>query len=308
MRYRPLGKSGLVVSVVGLGCNNFGSRIGKDETRAVVEAAIDVGITLFDTANTYGDGDSERFLGQALKGRRDQALIATKFGGRMEHIDSVARGSRLYIRRAIDASLQRLGTDYVDLYQMHVPDPATPIEETLAALGELVAEGKVRYVGSSNFTAWQVVEAEWVARDRRYERFISAQNRYSLLERQTESELLPACERYGIGVLPYFPLASGLLTGKYRRGKPAPEGTRLAGRDDALTDEKFDVVEALALFADDRGRTLLDVAIGGLAAQPAVGSVIAGATKPEQVRANAEAGEWEPSADDLVALRRVLDG
>ncbi len=312
MRYRSLGSSGLVVSIVGLGCNNFGSRVDAAQTRAVVDAALDAGITLFDTADVYGNrGGSETFLGAALKGRRDEGGLATKFGMDMQGANGAdwgARGSRRYIRRAVEGSLRRLATDYIDLYQYHAPDRVTPVEETLAALDELVAEGLVRYVGSSNFAAWQVAEAEWVARDRGYARFVSAQNHYSLLERDAERELLPAAEHYGIGVLPYFPLASGLLTGKYKRGQEAPEGTRLAGRPDWLTEERFELVEALERYASERGRTLLEVAIGALAARPAVGSVIAGATRPEQVRANAEAGAWEPSDDDLAALRGVLAG
>lgn len=310
MRYRPLGKSGLVVSVVGLGGNNFGRRIGKEETRAVVDAALEAGINLIDTADTYGgQGASERFLGEALRGRRDQVLVATKFGSDLAGLygpDWGARGSRRYIRRAIEGSLERLGTDWIDLYQYHFPDGATPIEETLAALDELVKEGKCRYVGSSNLAAWQVADADWVARSGGLTRFVSAQNEYSLLERDAERELLPACERFGVGVLPYFPLASGLLTGKYRRGHPAPPGTRLAQRPERLTERAFDCLEAIEKYAADRGRSVLDVAIGALAETPAVGSVIAGATKPEQVRANAEAADWVPSGSDLAALRDAL--
>jgi aryl-alcohol dehydrogenase-like predicted oxidoreductase len=303
MRLRRLGRSGLVVSVVGLGCNNFGRRIGLEETRAVVRAALDAGVTLFDTSDTYGE--SEDFLGEVLGRDREDIVLATKFGMSMNGAlgpDWDARGSRRYIRKAVESSLRRLRTDWIDLYQLHVPDPATPIEETLAALQELVAEGKVRYVGCSNFTGWQVADADWVARDRGFTPFISAQNHYSLLERGVEAELLPACERFGLGVLPFFPLANGLLTGKYRRGEAAPEGTRLVERASWLTDERFDRVDALKGYAAERGVSLLDVAIGGLAAKPAVASVIAGATKPEQVVANVAAGAWEPSAEDLVAL------
>jgi aryl-alcohol dehydrogenase-like predicted oxidoreductase len=309
MRYRPLGRSGLVVSVVGLGCNNFGSRCDLPQTRAVVEAALDAGITLFDTADVYGNrGDSEEFLGRILERNRAEVVLATKFGGDMEGKNGPewgARGSRRYVRRALEASLRRLRTDWIDLYQYHFPDGVTPIAETLGALDELVAEGKVRYVGSSNFAAWQVVEAEWTAHERGLERFVSAQNRYSVVRRDVEAELSPACERHGIGIVPYFPLESGLLTGKYRRGEPPPEGTRLHGRAEALSDEAFDRVEALERFAAERGRTLLEVAIGGLAARPAVGSVIAGATKPEQVHGNAVAGDWVPTQEDLEALNRV---
>jgi aryl-alcohol dehydrogenase-like predicted oxidoreductase len=310
MRYRALGESGLMVSVVGLGTNNFGTRRERRETREVVEAAIDAGITLIDTADVYGGGgDSESFIGDAIKGRRDEVVLATKFGGDMHGKngpDWGARGSRRYIRVAVEASLERLQTDRIDLYQFHFPDPATPIEETLAALDELVREGKVRYVGSSNRKAWQVVEAEHVARRGGRTRFISAQNHYSLLERGVEAELAPACVEYGIGILPYFPLAHGLLTGKYRRGQPPPGGTRLEGRTERLTDEVFDRIEALERFGQERGHTLLEVAISGLAAKPAVGSVIAGATTPEQARANAEACEWLPSEEDMSALDAIL--
>lgn len=309
MRHRPLGSSGLVVSVVGLGSNNFGSRCDRGQTRAVVEAALDAGITFIDTADIYGGGGgSETFVGEALKGRRHEVVLATKFGGDMQGKngpDWGVRGSRRYIRTAVEASLQRLQTDWIDLYQHHFPDGTTPIEETLAALDELVREGKVRYVGSSNRKAWQVVEAEHVARRNGYSRFVSAQNHYSLLERDVEAELAPVCVQYGIGILPYFPLAHGLLTGKYRRRQAPPEGTRLAGRRERLTNEAFDRVEALEAFGRERGRSLLEVAIGGLAAQPAVGSVIAGATRPEQARANAAAGDWVPTQADLAALDEV---
>jgi aryl-alcohol dehydrogenase-like predicted oxidoreductase len=303
MRYRRLGESGLAVSVVGLGCNNFGRRIGVEETRAVVRAAIDAGVTLFDTSDTYGD--SEDFLGEVLGAERDGIVLATKFGMDMRGKlgpDWGARGSRRYVRKAVESSLRRLRTDWIDLYQLHTPDPQTPIEETLAALHELVVEGKVRYVGCSNFAGWQVADADWTARSQNLTRFVSAQNHYSLIERHAEVDLVPACTRFGLGVLPYFPLANGLLTGKYKRGEAAPEGTRLVSREDWLTDGRFDRVEALEAYAAQRGISILDVAIGGLAAKPAVASVIAGATKPEQVTANVEAGAWEPSPADLEAL------
>jgi aryl-alcohol dehydrogenase-like predicted oxidoreductase len=306
MEYRQLGDSGLTVSVVGLGCNNFGGRIDADQAGAVVTAALDAGITLFDTADVYGDrGASEEILGQALGKRRDDAVIATKFGGEMKGVngpDWGVRGSRRYIRKAVESSLRRLGTDWIDLYQLHVPDPVTPIEETLAALSELVAEGKVRYLGSSQFAGWQVVDADWAARTNGSQHFISAQNRYNLLEREAEDELIPACEHLGIGLLPFFPLASGLLTGKYKRGEAAPEGTRLANMPDRLAGADFDKLEALETFAAERDLTLLDIAIGGLAAQPAVSSVIAGATRPEQIEQNVAAGLWEPTLDDLAVL------
>jgi aryl-alcohol dehydrogenase-like predicted oxidoreductase len=303
-----LGRSGLPVSVVGLGCNNFGSRLDADKTRSVVHAALDAGVTLFDTADIYGGGLSEEYLGQALGSRRSDVILATKFGMDMQGAngpDWGARGSRRYIRRAVESSLQRLGTDWIDLYQLHAPDPKTPISETLGALSELVHEGKVRYLGCSNFSGWQVADGDWTARTQSLERFISAQNNYNLLDRSVEAELTPACVEFGLGILPYFPLASGLLSGKYSRGKDAPEGTRLAGRAEALSDSRFDAVEKLEAFAKERGLSLLQVAIGGLAAQKAVASVIAGATKPEQVLANVEAGTYRPSPEDLVALDAV---
>lgn len=306
MTYRQLGDSGLTVSVVGLGCNAFGRRIDAEQTAAVVHAALDAGVTLFDTADAYTD--SEQLLGQALGSRRDDVIVATKFGMDVQGAngpDWGVRGSRRYIRKAVDASLTRLGTDWIDLYQMHWPDPLTPVEETLAALHELVAEGKVRYVGSSNFAGWQVVDADWVARSAGFERFISAQNKYSLYDRGVEADLVPACEHAGVGILPYFPLEYGLLTGKYRRGEPAPEDTRLATRAGPLEKADFDRIEALERFAADCGIGILDVAIGGLAAQPAVSSVIAGATKPEQVVANVAAGAWQPSLNDLAALNEI---
>jgi aryl-alcohol dehydrogenase-like predicted oxidoreductase len=305
--FRPLGTSGLIVSKVGLGCNNFGRRIGLDDARPVVDAALDEGVNLFDTADSYGD--SEEILGELLEGRRDQVVIATKFGSDLRGAngpDWGAQASRRYIRRAVERSLRRLRTDWIDLYQLHRPDGVTPVEETLAALTELVREGKVRYIGSSNLSGWQISNADWAARTNGLERFVSAQNNYSLLDRKVEIEVVPACEHHGLGVLPYFPLASGLLTGKYRRGEAPPEGTRLAAwGGGVLDDNRFDVIEKLESYADERSITLLDVAIGGLAAQPAVGSVIAGATSAEQVRANVAAGAWSPSGDDLRALDEV---
>jgi aryl-alcohol dehydrogenase-like predicted oxidoreductase len=305
VRTRRLGHDGPEVSVVGLGTNNFGGRVDLEGTRAVVDAALDAGITLFDTADVYGDkGGSESFLGEVLEGRRDRVVLATKFGHDMGY-GIEPRGSREYVRRAIDESLRRLRTDYVDLYQYHRPDGVTPFAETFGALDELVREGKVRHVGHSNLEAAQVEEVDGLAREQGWSRPVSAQNRYSLLHRDPEEDLLPVCERLGLGVLPYFPLASGLLTGKYRRGEARPAGTRLAERDEVFTDETFDRLEALESYADERGVSLLDVAIGGLLGQPAVGSVISGATKPEQVRANAAAGDWQPSAEDLAALNAL---
>jgi aryl-alcohol dehydrogenase-like predicted oxidoreductase len=313
VRYRQLGRSGLTVSVVGLGCNNFGGSrssekvaaygaLDMDATRAVIEAALDAGVTFFDTADVYGNGGSERQLGEILRKRRHQVVIATKWGSGLP--DTVTWGSRRYIRQAVEASLRRLGTDYIDLYQMHWPDPRTPWEETLAALDELVKEGKVRYLGSSHLHGWEVIDTDWIARTRGWERMISAQNHYSLLERGAERELVPACLRAGVGLLPYFPLASGLLTGKYRRGAPPPAGARLAGGD--IPDATYDRLEALEAFAAERGRSLLELAIAGLAARPAVASVVAGATSPAQVRANVAAAEWDLGPDDLAALDAVL--
>ena len=310
MRYQPLGDSGLMVSTVGVGCNAFGSRIDAEATQAVVDAAIDQGITLFDTADAYGDGASEELLGRALGSRRDEVVLATKFGmGGTDAEHHGAWGSRRSVRRAVEASLRRLGTDHLDLYQLHRPDPVTPVEETLAALSELVTEGKVLYLGSSNFSAWQVVDADWTSRSAGLERFVSAQNEYSLYNRSAEDELVPACETVGVGVLPYFPLAYGLLTGKYRRGEAAPEGSRLSGSGQAsrLEGADWDRIEALEAFAAERGISMLTLAIGGLAAQPGVASVISGATKPEQIVANVEAGAWEPSAEDLAALEELRE-
>jgi aryl-alcohol dehydrogenase-like predicted oxidoreductase len=299
MRTRQLGTGGPEVTVVGLGTNNFGRRCDLEQTRAVIEAALEEGITLFDTANIYSQGLSESYIGEVLEGRSEDVLVATKFGSPMDDEPELPRGSRDYIRWAVEGSLERLRTETIDLYQMHQPDPTTPIEETLGALNELVVEGKVRWIGSSNYDAAQLEEADRVAREHGFARYVSAQNHYSFVHRETEDEILPACVRLGIGQLPFFPLASGLLTGKYVRGEQATEG-RLAGRE--ISDDEFDRVDALQQFADERGVSLLDVAIGGLLAMPAVTSVIAGATKPEQVRANAQAGAWEPSPDDVAAL------
>jgi aryl-alcohol dehydrogenase-like predicted oxidoreductase len=308
-----LGRSGLAVSRVGVGCNAFGSRIDRDQTARVVHAALDRGITLFDTAEGYGSrpGESEELLGQALcHGKRDEAVIATKFGypgGRALSPDWEPRGSRSAIRRSVEGSLRRLHTDRIDLYQMHRPDLTTPIEETLRALDDLVREGKVRYIGSSNFASWQLVDADRAAAALGTERFVSAQNHYNLLHREPERELIPACRHAGVGLLPYYPLASGLLTGKYSRGVEPPEGSRLAsprarGRYDTAD---WDRIEALHEFAAEHSVSLLHVAIGGLASQPCVGSVIAGARSPEQVHANADAGLWQPSAEELAEIDTI---
>jgi aryl-alcohol dehydrogenase-like predicted oxidoreductase len=309
MTYQQLGPSGLTVSTVGLGCNNFGARMADEDVPAVVNAAIDAGITLFDTADVYGNvGGSESLLGEALGPRRAEVIIATKFGSDMRGAngpDWGARGSRRYIRIAVDNSLRRLGTDWIDLYQLHEPDPNTPIEETLAALTEIVAEGKVRYIGSSNLGGWQVIDADWTSRTSGFEAFISAQNEYSWLNRSAETELVPALEHTGQSLLPYFPLASGLLTGKYHRGQPPPAGTRLARNSARLDMADFDLIESIQAYAAERGLSMLQVAMGGLAAMPTVGSVIAGATSEEQVKQNVDAGLWVPSGDDLETLLEI---
>jgi len=302
MRTRSLGNDGPDVSVVGLGTNNFGPRIDYEQSLAVIDAALDSGITLFDTADIYGQGKSEEIIGRALEGRRDRVLIATKFGKPMDERPEERRGSRAYIHAACDASLRRLRTDMIDVYQMHEPDEGTPIEETLGALDELIRAGKVRYIGSSNYSADQIEEADNVARERGLTRFVSAQNHYSLVERDVEDEVLPTCARLGIGMLPFFPLASGLLTGKYTRGETATEG-RLAGRE--IPEARWDRLAALQELATKSRIPLLSLAIGGLAAMPAVASVIAGATRPEQVRANVDAGAWEPTSEELAALRAL---
>jgi aryl-alcohol dehydrogenase-like predicted oxidoreductase len=310
MTYRPLGDSGLVVSAVGIGCNAFGRRVDLDGVNEILDAAQDVGVTLLDTADTYGgDGASESMLGEALEGRRDEFVVATKFGMDMRGAngaDHGVRASRAYIRRAVEASLRRLRVDHIDLYQLHQPDETTPIEETLGALTDLVREGKVRYVGCSNFDGWQVADADWTARTSGFERFVSVQNRYSLLDRSIEAEVVPACEQFGLGVLPYFPLEYGLLTGKYHRDAPAPAGSRaVSGPSSWLEHADWDRIEALEKYAEGRNVSVLDVAIAGLAAQPAVASVIAGATRGDQVRTNAAALRWEPTEADVVELDEI---
>ena len=313
--YNRLGTSGLTVSTVGLGCNNLGRPGTRTEEQAgtdvVVNAAIDAGITLFDVADAYGavPGLSEEMLGKALGGRRDDVVLATKFGMDMKGAngrDFDARGSRRYIVKAAETSLRRLGTDWIDLYQFHTPDPLTPIEETLAALDDLVTSGKVRYIGHSNRSGWQLAEAEFTARMGGYTPFISAQNHYNLLDRRAELEVVPAAEAYGLGILPYFPLANGLLTGKYSSGS-APEGSRLThSRQNLLEKADLDQLTEFGAFAKDRGLTEVQVAFSWLAAQPAVSSVIAGATSVEQVQQNAEAASWQPSEKDLEELDRIF--
>lgn len=295
----------LEVSVAGLGCNNFGKRLDADASASVVQAALDAGITFFDTADVYGGTKSEEYLGRALRGRRDRALIATKFGMK---VDEQRKGARPeYVRRAAEDSLRRLGTDHIDLYQLHTPDPTVPIADTLGAMDELVRAGKVREIGCSNFTAEQLREAERAARPGAA-RFVSVQNEYSLLHRQPEREVLPECEREGIAFLPYFPLANGLLTGKYRRGRPAPRGSRIGSgwHAELLTDENLDIVEELISFAESRGHTILELAFSWLLSRPVVASVIAGATKPEQVKANAAAANWKLTSEELAKVDQIV--
>jgi aryl-alcohol dehydrogenase-like predicted oxidoreductase len=306
---RQLGDSGIAVTVAGLGCNNFGMRIGAAASARVVHAALDLGVNFFDTADVYGMGESERHLGAALKGRRSEAVVLTKFASPADPEHPEHRGaSPEHVRRAIEASLRRLQMDHVDVYMQHRPDPEVPVEATAEALNRLVEEGKVRSIASSNFTGWQVADADWTSRSRGFARFVAAENRYSLLDRSAERELLSACRRFGVSMIPFFPLASGLLTGKYSRGEAPPEGTRLAlspRAAEALTDRNFDVVEALASFAAGRGVSMTAVALGWLASRPEVVSVIAGATSPEQVAANVEATAWTPGEDDLAEIDRI---
>ena len=310
MNTRRLGPSDLDVSVLGLGCNQIGRVVDGAGAAALLDACEDAGVTLLDTSDIYGErgGASEALLGEALAGRRDRFIVATKFGMEINGMDGVPdlpRGSRDYIRWAVEGSLRRLRTDVIDLYQYHEPDGVTPIAETLAALDELVAEGKVRLIGSSNVSGAQVDEAARVAAELGLRGFVSVQNKYSLIDRAIEAEVIPACERHGLGVIPFFPLEMGLLTGKYRRGEPAPAGARLSAKDEIADDATFGVLEALERYAAERSVTMLDVAIGGLAARPQVTTVIAGATRPEQVAANAQAAAWQPSAADLAALDAI---
>ncbi|GAA5039549.1 aldo/keto reductase [Microbacterium fluvii] len=312
---RRVGASGLLVSAVGLGCNNFGRPGTRTEslegTRAVIDGAIDAGVTFLDTADIYGGepGLSETLMGEALKGRRDEVVLATKFGHSVfpAGIPGSARGSRTYVRRAVEASLRRLQTDWIDLYQLHTPDAHTPIDETLDALEDLVREGKVRYVGHSNFEGWRIAEAEFTARERRSIRFVSAQNHYSLLARAAEREVLPAAERYGLGFFPFFPLHNGLLTGKFSRDSAPQDSRIMRQRRHVWEDAPWDALEAYQRFCDERGITMLEATYGWMLSHPVVSSVIAGATSAEQVRANAAAGSaWTPTADDLAEIDALL--
>lgn len=310
MLTRNLGRSGLRVSLVGLGCNNFGGRIDNAATAKVVDAAIEHGITLFDTADVYGNrGGSETALGELLGARRKQIVLATKFGMDMNEAGTMKGGSRAYIMNAVEASLKRLRTDWIDLYQMHRFDPLTPIEETLRTLEDLIAQGKVRYIGCSNFAPWQVADAAWTARHLQVEGFASAQDEYSLLKRGAERYLLPAAQHYSMGLLPYFPLANGLLTGKYKRNAPMPEGARMTREApraaEVLTEANWTKTEKLTDFCEARGKTLVELAFSWLAAQPVVSSVIAGATKPEQIAANVKAAEWVLTTEELAEIDTI---
>lgn len=312
MKTRALGPSGLQVSEVGLGCNNFGGRIGEDATRAVVNAALDAGIDFFDTADSYGNyGGSETLLGRVLGERRKDVVLATKFGSPMREGVTRRNGSRHYVLQAVEDSLRRLQTDWIDVYYLHWPDPLTPIEETLRALDDLVRAGKVCYIGACNLAAWQVMEAEWVARELGTHHFVCAQNEYSLVERAVEKELLPALAAYGLGLVPYFPLASGLLTGKYHRDQAAPGDSRFAKwkvlGERYQTASHWDRVEKLEVWCKVRSHTLLELAFAWLLAHDAVASVIAGATKPEQVTQNVKAADWRLTAGDLAEIDKMLE-
>lgn len=316
MNYKRLGTSGLQVSEVGLGVNNFGGRCTLEQSKAVVKKALDLGITMFDTADVYppvpgAQGKSEEFLGKALGRKRKDVVVATKFGMPMGDGPYMRGGSRRHIMNAVEASLKRLNTDYIDLYQVHQPDPNTPIEETLGALDDLVRAGKVRYIGCSNLTGWQVANAEWTARANNTAHFVSAQNYYNLLKRQIEADLVPACNHFGLGILPFFPLASGMLTGKYIRGKAPGKNTRMATMqmlaDLEMTERNFDVVEKLAAYGESRGLSVLQIAMSWLVAQPHVSSVIAGATKPTQVAQNVKAAQAKLTDEDMAAIDKITD-
>ena len=314
MQYRRLGDSGLEVSAIGLGTNNFGDNsrwpfhMGPEEVATLIHASLDAGVNTLDTANAYGEGRSEEYIGRALRGRREDAVIATKVHGRMGEGPNREGLSRKAIMHEVEQSLRRLQTDYIDLYQLHQIDHVTPIEETMRALDDLVRDGKVRYVGCSNFEAWRLCEAVWTARTAGLAPMVSVQPPYSMLNRDVERELLPVCDRYGVGVLPYFPLEHGLLTGKYRRGQEPPADSRLAVHGAPLQAADFDLIEGLAGFAEDRGHTLLELAFAWLLSRPSVSSVIAGATRPEQIRANAAAVQWRLSEEELESVGRILEG
>jgi len=310
MKQLTLGASGLKVSLVGLGCNNFGLRIDADASRVVIHKALDLGITLFDTADVYGHrGGSETMLGQFLGARRKDIVLASKFGNAMDEAGTLKGASRRYIMSAVEASLARLKTDWIDVYQLHSPDPATPLEETLRALDDLIRQGKIRYIGVSTITAWQLVDMQWTARHHGLNRLVSCETEYNLLARGAERDLVPAMRAHGIGMLPYYPLASGFLTGKYKRGAPLPQGARLANAkryaDMYINDASFDVLEGLETFCKQRGRTMLELAFSWLIAQPSVSSVIAGATRPEQLEANVKAAGWELTVQEIAEIDQI---
>ncbi len=313
MQTRNLGRSGLRVSVVGLGCNNFGGRLDLEATRRVVHRALDAGITLFDTADTYGNrGGSESQLGEVLGTRRNDIVLATKFGMPMDDAGALQGASRRYVMSAVEESLRRLKTDWIDLYQLHQPDPKTPVDETLRALDDLVRAGKVRYVGCSNLVGWQVADAVWTSRYHGLASYVSAQNQYSLLAREPERELFAALDAYGLGFLPYFPLAGGLLSGKYQHDAPLPPASRLTdtkrSADRFLTERNWAIVEQLRAFCVERGHSLLELAFSWLASRPAVSSVIAGATRPEQIDANVAAAGWQLGEEDIATIDRMTLG
>jgi len=311
LKFRNLGSSGLLVSEIGLGCNNFGMRLDADGSRKVIHKALDLGITLFDTADVYGNkGGSETLIGEILGPRRKDIVLATKFALPMDEKGKEKGASRAYIMRAVEASLKRLKTDWLDLYQQHRPDVLTPIDETLRALDDLIRQGKVRYIGNSNFSSWQLADADWTARQLGTHRFVSAQDELSLVFRKAELEQLAACTRFGLGFLPFFPLASGLLSGKYKRGEPPPDGTRLAvwgaRGEQAMSDANFDKVEKLTAWAADRGHTILELAFAWLLGHPVVSSVIAGATSAEQVQANVATAEWRLTEEEVAEVGHLV--
>ncbi|MGA1195888.1 MAG: aldo/keto reductase [Candidatus Latescibacterota bacterium] len=308
MNYRQLGTSGLQISEIGLGTNNFGRRLDAAGTAKVMDQALEDGITFIDTANVYGGGLSETYIGQAIKGKRDQYILATKVAMKMGDGANQIGASRQHILTEIENSLKRLQTDYVDLYQIHRADPKTPIEETLQTLDQLVSQGKVRYIGCSNYQSWQVCEAIWTSRTKNFVPFSTVQPHYNMLNREIEKELVPFCKTYGVGILPYFPLANGFFTGKYKRGETAPEGSRLSENDRGMfTDKNFDILEGLEKFAQEREHTVLDLAFAWLLANPCVSSVIAGATKPEQITANAKTSGWQLTAEEMTEIDTILN-
>ena len=314
MRYRRLGRSGLEVSVIGLGTSNFGTQAefpynrGPETSTPVIHRALDLGINLIDTSNSYGPFKSEEYIAQALKGKRHDVVLATKVNSRVGEGPNMAGSSRKHIMDQIEGSLRRLDTDYVDLYQLHSKDPITPIDETMRALDDLVRQGKVRYIGCSNFTAWQTCESIWTSRNLGLAEMVSCQPPYNMLDRMVEAEILPFCQEYGVGILPYYPLAEGFLTGKYRRDQAPPKGMRLGEvwRGDYLSEKNFDVLEGLEKFSEERGHTVLELAFAWLLAKPTVSSVIAGATTPAQIEANAASGDWELSDDEMEELEPIL--